>query len=207
MNSTIALRKDGSKRVLISEFYEGHTNYIEVSVNNSDYDENYLPTIKDFSYRLLTNPNDNLVRWVSRDSGFSPASSYVSIESIEQAEYLLWNYINVTIPAKVESGKNHPVYAEMVENMEFYGLPSCYESDFYFHDTMSLSEYPPRFIWILRDGGTHFITCKNEWNFGCLEYKHSKPHYFIYDSVLNPNMAFYECDKNSAIQFYNLCLE
>ena len=104
--------------------------------------------------------------------------NYISEESKKAAEKLL-NQNLCQLRKIVKNGQNHPAWNQIEKYVKQY--VKHYESDFYFHDTLFMSDNPlSDFILSIGENGSHIFIYSD--NFDSLEYvvKNYRDNVFLY---------------------------
>jgi hypothetical protein len=146
---------------------------------------------KEFSYRLLRSKTDTLANWIHNPE------TYVTKEALEEGHKQL-RKANREMRKQIKLGKNHPIYQQMLEIVQ--SKTKHFTSDFTFHDTLTLSKNPTKFIWIVREAGTWVLQRKGDFANAILkEYlKDSTQEGYIYDKG-----KLVKAEKHEVMNEYN----
>ena len=146
---------------------------------------------KEYSYRLLRSKSDTLANWIHNPE------NYVSDEALKEGHKQL-RKANREMRKQIELGKNHPIYQQMAEVVQ--AKIKHFESDFYFHDVLTLSKNPVKFLWIVRDCGTWTLQSKGDFASAIMnEYKKSDNQ----DAYIFENGKLVKLEKWDAVNEYN----
>ena len=82
---------------------------------------------------------------------------------------------------------NLKAFKTLTEEAKKVGWPLAYQSDLEKHDLdlLSAENAPKRFIWVLRDAGTHLYSENGKWERGVLSYlanNDSRAKFYVYEN-------------------------
>lgn len=135
--------------------------------------------VESVNYRLLTNINDTLARWI-HDPIY-----YVSAESILQAEKTI-NKMIAEQKRYIKKSLNHPAYNGMLARVKAH--VKHYSSDFYTHDKIQLGkmDQSESFIWLIHNACTWFINSRGNFADEIIkqELKECRHNIYFYDGKI-----------------------
>jgi len=158
MKKTWELINKNYDAVIIKEFLNGYNRFLELSV---EFNYSTLK-IEKTNYRILTHEKDPLARWTSKPL------DYIGETALKDACKMIKSNMR-QLKENLITGKNHPIYAMMAE---YVGqIVRHYHTDFTFHDTIQLAKHDNsiKFIWIVRECGTHLFYGQDSWSLAIFE--------------------------------------
>ena len=154
-NKSVQIIVKDYDRVIIKEQTPTGFSFLEVAYDVLR-DNAPLLVVRDVTYRVLVNENDENARWTSRPL------DYVSQSALDEAIKQL-NRNMRKVKRLLAEGKNHPAYPYM--KFIVSGVVRNFIVDFKYSDTLFLGEHPnEKFLWLPRESGTEIFTYKSEWS-------------------------------------------
>ena len=138
-------------------------------------------TAIEYHGRLLMSRDDPLARWVDWKQYVSEKAYNAAIKMIRE------NMRQIKID--IENAKNHPLYKPMLKIVE--SKMKMYKTDFTYHDCLHISRMPEReFIWIVRECGTWYLSCKESHEIldYCIKHNEEAQYYHcVNDKIIEVN--------------------